>query len=133
MYTKRLSFKKILSVVISLFLMIGFILSGTAKAYRNISPSDLKDLINASTPMIIVDVRTPQEHSTGRIPTSVNIPLDVLKTEIANKNVPKSTNIIVYCQSGNRSSKAAKLLDDLGYTNVYNLGGIKNWPYQIVK
>lgn len=133
MHTKKFSFKKILSIVISLFIMFGFILSSTAMAYKNISPSEVQDLISTSTPMIIIDVRTPEEYLQGRIPTSVNIPLNILKNEIQNKNIPKSTKIIVYCQRGSRSSKAAKILDDLGYIDVYNLGGIENWPYEIVK
>ncbi|MCY6356816.1 rhodanese-like domain-containing protein [Clostridium sp. ZS2-4] len=133
MKTKKFSFKKIMSVFISLFVMFGFILPSTAVAYKNISPSDVHDLISTSTPMIIIDVRTPEEYSQGRIPTSVNIPLNIFKNEVQSKNIPKSTKIIIYCQRGVRSSTAAKILDDLGYADVYNLGGIDNWPYEIVK
>lgn len=133
MHTKKFSFKKIIYLVISLFIMFGFILPSTAMAYKNISPSEVQDLISTATPMIIIDVRTPQEYSQGRIPTSINIPLNILKSEVQNKNIPKTTKIIVYCQRGTRSSEAAKILDALGYTDIYNLGGIESWPYEIVK
>lgn len=130
---KKFSFKKIIYIVISLFIMFGFILTSTAMAYKNISPSEVQDLISTATPMSIIDVRTPQEYSQGRIPTSINIPLNILKSEVQNKNIPKTTKIIVYCQRGTRSLEAAKILDALGYTDVYNLGGIESWPYEIVK
>lgn len=130
---KKFSLKVIIYIVISLFIMFGFILTSTAMAYKNISPSEVQDLISTATPMIIIDVRTPQEYSQGRIPTSINIPLNILKSEAQKKNIPKTTKIIVYCQRGTRSLEAAKILDDLGYTDVYNLGGIESWPYEIVK
>lgn len=130
---KKFSLKIIIYIVISLFIMFGFILTSTAMAYKNISPSEVQDLISTATPMIIIDVRTPQEYSQGRIPTSINIPLNILKSEAQKKNIPKTTKIIVYCQRGTRSLEAAKILDDLGYTDVYNLGGIESWPYEIVK
>ena len=45
----------------------------------------------------------------------------------------KSEKIIVYCASGNRSKQAAQKLIDMGYTNVYDMGGISNWKYDIVR
>ena len=41
------------------------------------------------------------------------------------------TVILVYCRSGNRSKTASQALADLGYTNVYEFGGINTWPYDI--
>jgi len=58
-------------------------------------------------------------------------------TEIANRAeevlVDKNAKILIYCRSGNRSATAAKDLIKLGYTNVYDFGGINDWPYEIVK
>lgn len=45
----------------------------------------------------------------------------------------KEAIIFVYCRSGNRSATAANILIEQGYKNVYNLGGINNWPYEVVK
>jgi rhodanese-related sulfurtransferase len=45
----------------------------------------------------------------------------------------KDAKILVYCRSGNRSATAAKELIEMGYTDVYDFGGIMSWPYEIVK
>ena len=43
------------------------------------------------------------------------------------RTIPKNSVLIVYCRSGNRSSQAANLLEELGYTEVYDLGAMSNW------
>ena len=77
----------------------------------------------------VLDVRTPEEHSEGFIPgTDFNI--DVLKdsyTKIATEKLPKDKPVALYCRSGNRSKKAAKILADKGY-EVVELGtGFRGW------
>ena len=74
---------------------------------------------------IIIDVRTEEEYLAGNITDSINIPLDRLEDEIklyANYD----REIIVYCQSGNRSKQAQELLIKMGYKYVYDLGAISN-------
>ena len=72
---------------------------------------------------VLLDVRTPEEVADGRIPGSVNIPLQRLDdVEDAVENL--DTPLFVYCQSGMRSRKAAVRLEQMGYTNVTDLGGI---------
>jgi rhodanese-related sulfurtransferase len=44
----------------------------------------------------------------------------------------KEAKIVVYCRSGRRSAEAAKVLKELGYKNVYDLGGINSWPYETI-
>jgi len=51
---------------------------------------------------------------------------------ISLNNFSHTSTIIVYCRRGNRSSTAANLLIKLGYENVYDMGGITNWPYDLV-
>jgi len=58
------------------------------------------------------------------------IPVDVIETEAPVKLTDKNAEIFVYCRSGNRSVTASQALVELGYTNVYNLGGINDWPYE---
>ena len=75
---------------------------------------------------VLVDVRTPEEAAGGRIPESINIPLQQL--ELMESEVPeKSCPIFVYCQSGMRSRKAAAALQQMGYTSVTDLGGIASY------
>lgn len=79
----------------------------------------------------LIDVRTAGEYESGYIPTAVNIPL----SEIGN-NPPtedKEALIILYCRSGNRSGQALDILLDLGYSNVHNLGGIRDWTGEVVQ
>jgi phage shock protein E len=82
--------------------------------------------------VIIVDVRTVAEFSLGYIPGAILIPNETLRsapTELPNKDAI----ILIYCRSGNRSREAALKLVSYGYTQVYDFGGIINWPYEITK
>lgn len=72
---------------------------------------------------VLLDVRTPQEYQEGRIPGSKNIPLQNLD-RIASVVKDPETPLFVYCYSGARSSQAVRVLRQLGYTQVKNLGGI---------
>ena len=77
----------------------------------------------------VLDVRTPEEHSEGFIPgTDFNIDvLQVSYTKIATEKLPKDKPVALYCRSGNRSKKAAKILADKGY-EVVELGtGFRGW------
>ncbi len=72
---------------------------------------------------VLLDVRTPGEYREGHIPGSKNIPLqtlDEIEEIIENKAAP----IFVHCLSGGRSRQAAALLQQMGYSNVKNIGGI---------
>ena len=72
---------------------------------------------------VLLDVRTPQEYREGHIPGSKNVPLqqlDKISSVADNKNIP----LFVYCYSGGRSRQAASMLQQMGYTNVQNIGGI---------
>jgi len=96
---------------------------------RNITPSEaLAKMQNPGA--IILDVRTAREFATGRIPGAILLP-DYELRERAHIILPnKDALILVYCRSGVRSSDALQDLLALGYTNVFNFGGIINWPYE---
>lgn len=79
----------------------------------------------------IIDVREDYEYKSGHLPNSYNIPLGDINS-ISLNNFSHTSTIIVYCRSGNRSNTAANLLIKLGYENVYDMGGITNWPYDLV-
>jgi phage shock protein E len=97
-----------------------------------IDPSEAKKRLDTEKNIILLDVRTEHEYVENHIPRSTLIPLNVLTKE-ANKKLPnKQATFFVYCRSGNRSKAAVKILLKLGYTNVYNLGGIIRWPYKTV-
>ena len=79
----------------------------------------------------IIDVREEDEYESGHLINSYNIPLSRLD-DIENENISKDSKIIIYCRSGNRSKTAQEKLNSMGYTNVYDMGGIVNWPYDVV-
>ena len=81
---------------------------------------------------LVVDVRQPDEHELQRIPGSLLLPLDDINAESAARVLPdKNALTYVYCRSGVRSTAACEKLEALGYTNLYNLGGLTTWPYEV--
>ena len=101
--------------------------------YEQISQAEAKALMDKKSGYVILDVRTEEEFNAGHIENAVLIP-DYEITEKAEAMLKdKNQLILVYCRSGNRSKKASQALVDLGYTNVYEFGGINSWPYEIEK
>ena len=86
---------------------------------KDITKDKLYSYINRGT--TIIDVRSPQEYREGHIDGSISIPDYQIKRDIE-KHVPNKNELIVlYCSTGHRSQKAQQILEDLGYTNVYNV------------
>lgn len=110
--------------------MIGLI--GCSSTNYTISADDALELIDTDN-AVLLDVRTPTEYDDGHIEDATLFPLSDITSSIETAIPDKSTEIIVYCRSGNRSAEAIDILLDLGYTNVHDLGGIIDWPYEIVK
>ena len=81
--------------------------------------------INKASNRILIDVRTDSEWNEGFIETAIHIPLGRILEEIESLKADKEQVIYLYCRSGNRSGKAQKALQRLGYTNAKNIGGIK--------
>ena len=73
---------------------------------------------------LIVDVRSLEEVKTGIIQDAIHIEWTQIDEEINNIDITKDQPIYLYCRSGNRSGKAAVMLEKIGFTNVINAGGI---------
>ena len=73
---------------------------------------------------VMIDVRTDEEWRAGYIEGAIHIPLSEIKKNIENYEISKDEEILLYCRSGNRSGRAKVILDELGYTDVTNIGGI---------
>ena len=78
-----------------------------------------------------VDVREPDEYAVGHIPGAKRLPLEQVNARAAEVMPDKNAAWVVYCRTGRRSADAVQKLDALGYTNIYDLGGILSWPYEI--
>ena len=82
--------------------------------------------------VIVLDVREQDEFDSGHIPGAVLLPVGTIAEDTAAAVIDELDMIVlVYCRSGNRSKTASQALADLGYTNVYEFGGINDWPYEI--
>ncbi len=77
------------------------------------------DLIKKNKFDLILDVRTVDEWNQGHYSRALNIPLDVLEKVFPKKFTDKEIKILIHCRSGNRASQASKILQNLGYTNIY--------------
>lgn len=75
---------------------------------------------------VLLDVRTPEEYAEKHIEGSINIPLKELAASL-DRLPDKDAPIFVHCLSGGRSGVAASFLQRNGYTNVANIGGIKDY------
>lgn len=100
------------------------------KVVKSISSKEAKKQLEKDDSIILLDVRSKEEYDQIHIPGSKLIPLDELQIRAEKELSDKNTKIFVYCKSGGRSTSATELLDSLGYKYVYNLGGIKDWPYE---
>lgn len=98
--------------------------------YQTISTETAKKRLDSEKGIILLDVRTLAENREKRIPGSLLIPVDEIKKQAADKLKDKNAAIFVYCRSGNRSAIASQELANMGYTNVFDLGGINNWSYE---
>ena len=96
---------------------------------ETISPEKGKLLLDAGK-AVLVDVRTKEEFEEERIPGAINLPNEEIGDEAPALLPDKDATILLYCRSGNRTKDAGRKLQDLGYTNVLDMGGIVDWPYE---
>lgn len=101
--------------------------------YTQISMDEAVSMMEEETDYIILDVRTPEEFAEKHIPNAINIPNETIGDDAIPELPREDQLILVYCRSGNRSKQASEKLAALGYTNVYEFGGINDWMGEVVK
>ena len=127
--------KRILPVFLLLLLLLTGCGETTSNAssedgYQQISQEEAKEMMDTQD-VIILDVREQDEYDSGHIPGAVLLPVGTIDETTAAEVIPeKDSTVLVYCRSGNRSKTASSALADLGYTNIYEFGGINTWPYE---
>ncbi len=127
--------KKIISVVIALVLIMGFVIVSKMRLFaggaplsdgNNITVEKVKTLIDSNEELFLLDVRTDREYKGGHIEGTRLIPVNSVNGRLA--EIPKDKDVIVMCAVGGRSSAVTKFLLESGYSRVYNmLGGMKEW------
>lgn len=100
--------------------------------YQQISQEEAMKMMEEEDDYLILDVRTPEEFAEGHIPDAVNIPNETIGSDVSDVLKDKDQILLIYCRSGNRSKQASSKLAMLGYTNIYEFGGINTWPGEIV-
>ena len=122
--------KRIIPVLFFLVLMTSCGGGEETASYRQISQEEAKEMMDTQE-VVILDVREQDEYDSGHIPGAVLLPVGTIAEDTAAAVIPeKDSTILVYCRSGNRSKTASATLAELGYTEVYEFGGIKTWPYE---
>ena len=102
------------------------------RSYTQISQDEAKQMMQQDDGHVIVDVRRPDEFAAGHIPGAICIPNETIGSDQPEELPDLAQVILVYCRSGNRSKQAAQKLFDMGYTNVYEFGGIIDWTGEVV-
>ena len=110
------------------FLLFGCAAPNEQKAsYEQVSMKEAIVMMEEETDYIILDVRTPEEFAEKHIPGAINVPNETIKSKKIPELPKEDQLILVYCRSGNRSKQASEKLAKIGYTNVYEFGGINDW------
>lgn len=97
---------------------------------RAISFEEGKRILDTYPDATLLDVRTEDEYSTEHAAGAVLLPLEEIEGTDVTQILPSpSAPVLLYCRTGRRSALAAARLFELGYTNLYDLGGLNGWPY----
>ena len=96
---------------------------GILDVFKRIDINQGVDSFRNTPGAVLIDVRSPEEFAGGHIPGSINLPTQALRNASDYLDNPEAP-VFVYCHSGARSSRAAKMLQIMGYTHVTDLGGI---------
>jgi len=102
-------------------------------SYKQISQSEAKEMMAKDDGHIVVDVRREDEYNAGHIPGAIRVTNEDIGDTMPEELPDLNQIILVYCRSGRRSKEASEKLAKIGYTNVYEFGGIIDWDGEVVK
>ena len=100
-------------------------------AYHKITASEAKAMMNQGG-VTVVDVRREDEYAAGHIPGSILVPNEGIRDTQPEELPDLDAVLLVHCRTGVRSKQASDKLLEIGYKNVYDFGGIVDWPYETV-
>ncbi len=135
--------RKNIFIILAMIMILGLVGCGKDAAagqaqnvneasYTQISMDEAVTMMEEEMDYIILDVRRPDEFADKHIPNAINVPNETIGEDEIPELPDKDQIILVYCRSGNRSKQASKKLAALGYTKVYEFGGINDWKGETV-
>lgn len=103
----------------------------SAGSYHKITAAEAKTMMEEKN-VLVVDVRTEEEYAEKHIEGAILLPLDTIQERQPEQLPDTEAVLLVYCRTGVRSKAASRQLLSLGYQNVYDMGGIADWPFDTV-
>ena len=123
--------KRILSSILLIALLL-IVCCAKADGFMQIDQETAMEMMTRDDGHIILDVRRQDEYDAGHIPGAILLPNEAIGSEPPQALPDFDRIILIYCRSGNRSKQAARKLADMGYTRIYEFGGIITWTGGIV-
>ena len=110
-----------------LFMLAVVLIASCNAQIKTLPVTDFEKMLTRND-VLLVDVRTPEEFQQQHLPNAININYNSSDFITQIKQLDSTKTLLLYCKSGNRSNKAAQLLQQEGIINVYELeGGITAW------
>ena len=120
--------KRISPFLLSFILLTGYGGGESDTSYQQIDQETAKEIMDTQE-VIVLDMREQDAYDSGHIPGAVLLPVGSIDEDTTSAVIPeKDDTVLVYCRSGNRSRTASEALADLGYTGIYEFGGITLGP-----
>lgn len=125
--------KKIIGIILLCVLVFtASACSDNQTTYHKITAKEAKQMLDDNQEVVLVDVRTQSEYDEKHIEGALLIPDNEIAENAETMLPDKDATILIYCRSGKRSKSASEKLVELGYTNIYDFGGINDYPYDTV-
>jgi len=100
------------------------------ESYKKVSFQEAKHIIDTEPNCVILDVRDEDEYITGHAENAVLFPVDTIDEDTAEEKPPAAPRVfVVSARGGRRSFMAAMKLESYGYTHIYDIGSLVDWPY----
>ncbi len=100
--------------------------------YTNVTGSEFEKLAAEKKDAVVLDLRDAKDFKKSSVENAVNIPMDEFEAQAGEQLKDKDQEILLYCNTGTRTSEASQILEKNGYTNVVNsIDGVKEYEFKL--